>query len=180
MSADYGYQKLMKRRQEESNSEILRRAGAVGASGAISGGLLGSVGSLLTSGNPKSILKALGVGALGGGALASGANVVGSMVHPGARDDDAAINTKRGGLGGAVVGGLAGSALGASGTIPGAAAESVLGKFASKLKGSKYGGLAGGVLGALAGAGAGAFMGSDEGMQYDSIVNEMKRRGVEI
>jgi hypothetical protein len=182
---EYGQEKAQKRQSEKAN-EILRRSGALGLSGGLSGGIMGAAGALLATASPRQILRTMGLGALGGAGIASGAGAVGSLVIP--DDDSGNVNTRRGGIGGGIVGGVAGAGLGGyAATQKGLAAArayappaSALGKLASNVARSKLGPLLGAGIGALGGAGVGAFFGADEGMQYDAIKNEMARRGGEI
>jgi len=182
---EYGKEKASKR-ERESLETVLRRSGALGLSGGLSGGVMGGAGALLATASPRAILRAMGIGALGGAGVASGAGAVGSLAIP--DDDSGSVNTRRGGLGGAIVGGIAGAGAGGyAATQKGLEAArayapptSALGKLASGVARSKLGPLLGAGLGAVGGAGVGAFFGSDEGMQYDAIVNELKRRGKEI
>jgi hypothetical protein len=157
-----------------------KRAAAVGLSGGISGALIGGAGSMLASANPRNILRAIGLGALGGAGIAGGANVAGSLAYPGEQTDDPSINTRRGGVGGGVMGAVGGAALGAAGSRFGASPTSAVGKIMQGALARRFGPLLGAGLGAAGGAGVGAFVGSDEGMQYDAILNEIRRRGAEL
>lgn len=182
----YGGEKKQKK-EATALHEILSRAGAVGLSGGLSGAILGGAGSLLSTANPRAIARAIGLGAISGAGIAGGASAVGSAVLPDASDDPS-INTRRGGVGGAVVGGIGGAGLGGYAATRkglefanrGITSESALGRLAQSLASRRFGPAIGAGIGAVGGAGVGAFFGSDEGMQYDAIVNELRRRGAEL
>jgi hypothetical protein len=138
------------------------------------------VGSALVTANPRTIARNAIHGALAAGGIASGGNLVGSKMFDG---DDPSINTRRGAAGGAIVGGGAGAYIGSKLLNPGSEIASKLGIGAesgiqamySKLGKSRIGVPLGIAAGALGGAAAGAYQGSDEGMQYDVLVNEIRR-----
>lgn len=186
---EYGQEKAFANLEKRANETMLERAAKIGGSAGISGGLLGLGAGLF--GGARS-LGALGRAALTGGVLSSGvatgANLVGSALVDGSEEDPSA-NTRRGAIGGGLVGGTAGGAAGlalsrdgqAAGKIgkalPGIAKEgSLLNRGLQFARRHPLGALAGAAGGALLGASAGAFQGADEGMQYDAVMNELRRQ----
>lgn len=201
---EYGYQKAMQAQMAEDAANqrkqvpsIWDRATNIGAASAVSGGLIGGALSLLTRGGIGRLLRNAALGAAGAGGIAAGANVAGTPLVSGDEETDASINTRRGLVGGGLVGSAAGAGLGVAATNPrlhsavtrspiatrairaaGIAPEasSLLQRGIALARRNPYGAVAGGILGALGGAGAGAFLGADEGMQYDVLMQEMRRR----
>lgn len=194
---EYGYDKMMRRIFQKEQESKLERAAKIGGASALSGGVIAGAGSLLAASNIKQMIRNILLGAGTFGGIASGANLVGTAVVPGDEETDASINTRRGLVGGGLLGSAAGAGLGvaaasprlnqavaksplarramvASGIVP--EASSLLQRGIAAARRNPYGAVAGGILGALGGAGAGAFLGADEGMQYDVLIQEMRRQ----
>ena len=205
---EYGTQKKMnqifidrikqnEREASKMEDDLLSRLGSIGISAGISGAILGTGGAALGGVRGLSKLAKAGLlGALGSAGLAGGANLAGSIIEPNAEDFTA--NTRRGAYGGLLAGGLTGGAIGAlaaAGKGRALLSTSIGRKIARAIptdnifsdyirrvgarsipKTAKM--TAGGTVGGLVGAGTGAFVGSDEGMQYDVIMEEARRRGL--
>jgi len=156
---------------DENDKELIKLI----ASGGVSGGLIGGVGSLL-GGAPtlRAAGKAAAIGSALSGGLAGLSGAIGLKALGSPSEEDGSGYTKRLGAGGAIAGGLSGAALGSLMAIP-----SVRNVVASKLGGGLISrGIKNmkGVAAPMASVGAGgaaigAYQGSDEGMQMDFIRN---------
>lgn len=167
------------------------------ASGALSGGILGASGKLLSGARTVgSIAKGAGLGAGLSGGLTGLSGAIGLGVGGSPSEEEGSGYSKRLGVGGAIAGGLAGAGLGALMGSKGGRGlalkalqklgggdvvreiqrgTSVLGRGVGALKKP---GLAAAGLG-TGGAAVGAFQGADEGMQLDFLHNlsrEQKER----
>lgn len=176
--------------QEENHRTMLQRIRDAAIGGGVSGAGLGGIGALLSGQTAGGIAKASLKGAIGGGIAAPAAIETGRALMGPPSIDEKNQNTRRGALGGALLGGavgLAGTALlhknirlNKLGSL-GEKAEGVLGAdnvvmnairdmawSDSKAKQLGAYGLGGGT-----GALAGAHLGADEGMGQDIIQNEL-------
>lgn len=167
------------------------------ASGALSGGILGAGGKLLSGAKSiGAIAKGAGLGASISGGLTGLSGAIGLGIGGSPSEEEGSGYSKRLGLGGAVAGGLAGAGLGALMGSKGGRGmalsalqklggggiakeitkgTSVLGRSIGSLGNAKY---AAAGLG-TGGAAVGAFQGADEGMQLDFLHNlsrEQKER----
>jgi len=158
-------------------------------SGAVSGGILGGGGRLLSGARSVGALaKGAGLGAAVSGGLTGLSGAIGLGVGGSPTEEEGSGYSKRLGVGGAIAGGLAGAGLGAlmgsKGGRAGALSllqkmgggdmareitkgSSVLGRGIGALKKPGY---AAAGLG-LGGSAVGAFQGADEGMQLDFLHN---------
>lgn len=149
-------------------------------SGAVSGGLLGGVSSLLTGAKTAGAVgKAAAIGAGLSSALAGGSGYLGEAVMPNPSPDDPAAFTNRGAVGGALAGGLlgagAGALLGSKTGVGRAIQKKILeqvgsGIAAKGIKKFKNPLIGAGLLGTT-GAAIGGYQGADEGMQADYLNN---------
>ena len=160
---------------DEQKREILKLMG----SGALSGGIVGGVGSLLSGAKSLGTVgKAAGIGSALAGGLAGLSGTVGLGALGSPDPEDGSGYTKRLGLGGALAGGLADAGAGALMAIPGlrkyAASKlggGLLSKGVSALKGGAPAAAALGAGGAL----VGGYQAADEGMQMDFLRNLSKK-----
>lgn len=149
------------------------------ASGALSGGVIGSVGSLV--GGAKGfgpVGKAAAVGAGLSGGLAGLSGGIGLKAFGSPSEEDGSGYTKRLGAGGAAAGGLAGLGTGALMSIPGVRnilASKLGGGLLSKGVKALKGGIPAAATLGVGGAAVGAYQGADEGMQMDFIRNLSKK-----
>lgn len=189
------YVERLKEKQSEDNKlqdSLIDRLKSIGISGAISGTILGAGGAALGGVRGLSRLAKAGLmGGAGSSALATGANLVGSAIEPSQDEEDSTINTRRGLYGGLLAGGLAGGALGALGAtgklkplyfmsskMPSNIFTDYIAKTAASSLSSPAKAVIGGAIGGGALGSAGGFVGADEGMQYDTIMNEARKRGL--
>lgn len=185
------YQDALRRKQRDDIAEAVNESAA---NGAITGGLYGSIGKMLTGGRtPGALLKAGALGAATYAPLAAGSTALGSEVLGAPEEGDPTAFTTRGLVGGLLGGSAAGAGIGAllgGGRLRGLAklpfaakAAEVAGRelpldnlLIDKLK--KWAGNPGGassaksaaLLAALLGGGAGG-IGASEGMQLDFARN---------
>lgn len=145
------------------------------ASGALSGGVIGGVGSLV--GGAKGfgpVGKAAAVGAGLSGGLAGLSGSIGLKAFGSPSEEDGSGYTKRLGAGGAAAGGIAGAATGAMMGIPrlrNFLASKLGGGLLSKGVAALKGGVPAAATLGVGGAAVGAYQGADEGMQMDFIRN---------
>lgn len=169
----------------------LKRVGQITGAGALSGATLAGLSGILGGANPKALLRRALIGGLIGGAAAPASQVTGEAIMGSPESREHNPFTRRGALGGAILGGVAGLAGTAalSGKLPlgklgsfGEKAETALAsdhailnylrKLAKDPSGVKQAlAVSGGMgLGAL----GGLHMGADEGMGLDVMANEVK------
>lgn len=180
----------------DNENDLIKRLKLAAMAGGLSGAGVAGIGGLLSGAKGASVLKAALSGGAVGGVSAPAAIGAGELVMGSPDKSEKNPNSRRGLMGGALMGGLAGAGAGA--LMRNKAILSKLGSLGKKAEGAidsdnflfnkmrelvnqkEKSKIAGGIgLGALSGAAAGGYLGADEGIGIDAVQNEldnMKRR----